>query len=60
LEEPVPPTMARGGHRSGVTDGRRWTVSAEPLALPAALPAPAPTAGATANPIAGANPAPAT
>jgi hypothetical protein len=58
--------MARGGHRSGVTDGRRWTVSAEPLALPAALPAPAPTAGATptadatANPIAGANPAPAT
>ena len=58
--------MARGGHRSSVTDGRRWTVSAEPLALPAALPAPAPTAGATAtadataNPIAGANPTPAT
>lgn len=56
--------MARGGHRSGVTDGRRWTVSAEPLALPAALPAPTAgataTADATANPIAGANPAPAT
>ena len=74
LEEPVARTFARSGSRSGVTDGRRWTVTAEPLALPAARPAaPTPKAGAapmadpaatrdpaaTANPVLRTNPAPA-
>jgi type II secretory pathway pseudopilin PulG len=60
LDEPVARTVARGGSRSGVTDGRRWTVSAEPLALPATRPAaPAATVDptATADPTGAANPA---
>ena len=60
LDEPVARTVARGGSRSGVTDGRRWTVSAEPLALPATRPAaPAATVDPTgaANPAAGTDPA---
>lgn len=42
LDEPVSRTVSRGGGRSGVTEGRRWTVSAQPLDLPPARPGAAP------------------
>ena len=63
LDEPLARTLWRGGERSGVTDGRRWTVSTEPLDLPptrAAAPAAKPDPAEKTAPAAkGDEPAPA-